>query len=401
MKCLNVCGKDLVAVSVQCMLSLALIGAAFAADSIYSFGCGAVMLWLGAWRIVSYGRKKPKLTGAVLILASFGLAALSAAQMFSENTESAYMLAAIVICSLTAAQAAMIIYSLISCRKQSAAEAKFLRGFDTALLCVMLAAVVSRLLLFGAAEEWAQMTCLTGCVTAGVIFLTGLDMMLCAFCGFRTTRESIRMIHRYIRARRRTLHFVSVGKDCVMVFAKLVMSIVSFSFFIFSNALFSCGIGLARYTALQMKDKNKSEQRKLFRRAMLILAGSGLCYVIYSIRLFFGGSAGNYGMVMALSIACYTFAEFVLQIRELIKLKDSGDLEAKALRLISFSGIIVSFVLTQTAIMSFSQSGDHNVSDGIAGIVFGGIVVIVGLIALLGSRSYKNNFISGGLPWID
>lgn len=113
--------------------------------------------------------------------------------------------------------------------------------------------------------------------------------------------------------KRRFFYFVSVGKDGIMLLVKLGMSLISTSFFMFANALFSCGIGLARYTALKMQGKDSDEQLRLYRRVMAILSFSGLCYVGYSVRLFFGGSAGQYGMVMALAIAVYTFVEFGIQ----------------------------------------------------------------------------------------
>ena len=68
-----------------------------------------------------------------------------------------------------------------------------------------------------------------------------------------------------------------------------------------------------------------------------------------------------------------------------IKLRKHRDLEAKALRLVSLCGILVSFVLTQTAIMSFSEQAEHNFSDGLAGVVFGGLVMLVGIIMSLRS----------------
>ena len=225
-------------------------------------------------------------------------------------------------------------------------------------------------------------------------------------------------------------HFVSVGKDGFMVLVKLVMSVASASFFMFANALFSCGIGLARYVALKMQGKETAEQLRLYRWVSAILSFSGLCYAGYSVRLFFGGSAGQYSEVMALAIAAYTFVEFGIQIRDLIKLRKQHrlffggsagqysevmalaiaaytfvefgiqihdliklrkqhDLEAEALRLVSLCGILVSFVLTQTAIMSFSEQAEHNFSDGLAGVVFGGLIVLVGVTVFIRYKFYQ------------
>lgn len=375
-----------------CILQVVMIGFAIYYKTIYLTGCGTVIFWIGIFRLwfIRQGkqsediqRRRCKLAGLVLFMPVIALCGLSIMPLFVPIQLRVDMVQIGIYCVLIAMQAVLLTFFLIINRAGKAVAVSVVRHFDIAVLCVLLAALVSSLLLLGAEEEWAQMVCLTGCVMGGIMFLLGCNMLLCAICGYRTTRGSIRLIRGIIRDNRRKLHYVSVRKDGVMVFVKLVMSIVSFSFFMFANVLFSCGIGIARYTALMMQGKDREEQLKLYAKVALILCFSGICYVAYSVRLFFGGSAGKYGMVMAITIACYTFVEFGIQIRELIKLRREQNLEAEALRLISFSGILVSFVLTQTALMSFSEPGEHNFSDGLAGVVFGGLVVLTGLFARL------------------
>lgn len=387
----------------MCILQVVMIGTAIYYKTIYLTGCGAAIFWINIFRMwfIRQGkqsediqRRRCKLAGFVLFLPVITLCGLSIMPLFVPTQLRADMVQIGIFCVLIATQAVLMIFSLITNRADKAVASSVVRHFDIALLCVLLAALVSRLLLLGAEGEWTQMVCLTGCVMGGIMLLLGCNMLLCAICGYRTTRESIQLVRRIIGDNRRKLHFISVGKDGVMVFVKLIMSIVSFSFFMFANVLFSCGIGIARYTALMMQEKDREGQLKLYAKVALILSFSGICYVAYSVRLFFGGSAGKYDMVMAIAIACYTFVEFGIQIRELIKLRKEQNLEAEALRLISFSGILVSFVLTQTALMSFSEPGEHNFSDGLAGVVFGGLVVLVGLFALLRYRFLKRKLLS-------
>lgn len=387
----------------MCALQAVMIAIAIYYKTIYLTGCGAVIFWIGIFRLwfIRHGkqsediqRRRCKLAGLVLFLPVIALYGLSIMPLFVPTRLRVDMVQIGIFCVLIAMQAVLTIISLITNRANKEVVVRVLRHFDIAILCVLLAALVSRLLLVGEKEEWAQMVCLTGCVMGVIMFLLECNMLLCAICGYRTTRGSIRLIRGIIKDNSRKLHYVSVGKDGVMVFVKLVMSIISFSFFMFANVLFSCGIGIARYTALMMQGKDQEEQLKLYAKVALILSFSGICYVAYSVRLFFGGSAGKYDMVMAIAIACYTFVEFGIQIRELIKLRREQNLEAEALRLISFSGILVSFVLTQTALMSFSEPGEHNFSDGLAGVVFGGLVVLVGLFALLRYSLLKRKLLS-------
>lgn len=355
--------------------------------STYLIGCGGLLLWLGGFRLLVKKRSGPWCS-VLLLLPAIGLCVLSAAPLFADLLPVYDTIQTGIICILIGTQAFFVTASLIVRRKEKDVSIWLIRQFDFALLCTLLPSLVSQLLLLGEESEWAQMVCLTGCVMGGVLLLLGCNLLLCALFGYRGTRESIRLARDEFQRRRRIFHFASVGKDGFMVLVKLVMSIASASFFMFANALFSCGIGLARYVALKMQGKETAGQLRLYRWVCAILSFSGLCYAGYSVRLFFGGSAGQYSEVMALAIAAYTFVEFGIQIYDLIKLRKKRDLEAEALRLVSLCGILVSFVLTQTAIMSFSEPGEHNFSDGLAGVVFGGLVVLVGIVALLSRRKY-------------
>lgn len=355
--------------------------------STYLIGCGGLLLWLGGFRLLVKKRSGPWCS-VLLLLPAIGLCVLSAAPLFADLLPVYDTIQTGIICILIGTQAFFVTASLIVRRKEKDVSIWLIRQFDFALLCTLLPSLVSQFLLLGEESEWAQMVCLTGCVMGGVLLLLGCNLLLCALFGYRGTRESIRLVRDEFQRRRRIFHFASVGKDGFMVLVKLVMSIASASFFMFANALFSCGIGLARYVALKMQGKETAGQLRLYRWVCAILSFSGLCYAGYSVRLFFGGSAGQYSEVMALAIAAYTFVEFGIQIYDLIKLRKKRDLEAEALRLVSLCGILVSFVLTQTAIMSFSEPGEHNFSDGLAGVVFGGLVVLVGIVALLSRRKY-------------
>ena len=355
--------------------------------STYLIGCGGLLLWLGGFRLLVKKRSGPWCS-VLLLLPAIGLCVLSAAPLFADLLPVYDTIQTGIICILIGTQAFFVTASLIVRRKEKDVSIWLIRQFDFALLCTLLPSLVSQLLLLGEESEWAQMVCLTGCVMGGVLLLLGCNLLLCALFGYRGTRESIRLVRDEFQRRRRIFHFASVGKDGFMVLVKLVMSFASASFFMFANALFSCGIGLARYVALKMQGKETAGQLRLYRWVCAILSFSGLCYAGYSVRLFFGGSAGQYSEVMALAIAAYTFVEFGIQIYDLIKLRKKRDLEAEALRLVSLCGILVSFVLTQTAIMSFSEPGEHNFSDGLAGVVFGGLVVLVGIVALLSRRKY-------------
>ncbi len=372
-------------------------------ESVYLTATAAAGLWLTLLRLryvallakeETVQQKKGKLSGLWLLLTSISVILVSAIQPFLQTERSSTLLEMIAVCGMTGVITGLVIWAVIDQRKEKNTVVSILRHYDFSLLALCLSILVSQLLWLSGEDTWAAMVCLTGCVMGAVILLLGCDLLLRASCGYLSTLESIRTVKQLFKEKRRMFHFAKVGKDGFLVLFKLAMSMVSHSFFLFSNALFSCGMGVARLVALQMKKKDPPGQFRLYRNVGVILALAGLAYVTYSIRLFFGGTPGNYGQIMGIAIAFYTFLEFGLQIADLIRLRKQHNLEAEAMRLISFCSILVSFVLTQSALMSSSSPGNHAITDGMAGVFFGSLVMLVGIIMLLRHRKIKQETIS-------
>lgn len=233
------------------LFQMMFLAAALYFRSAYLIGCGGLLLWLGGFRLLVQKHTDPWCS-VLLIIPAIVLCGLSATPLFVELMPSYDIFQTGMACVLVGAQADLATVSLIVHRKEKDVSTWITRQFGAALLCVPLPALVSQLLLLGEESEWAQMVCLTGCMMGGLVLLLGFNLLLCALCGYRSTWESIRLVRNEIRRRRRIFRFMSLGIDGFMVLVKLVMSIVSSSFFMFANTLFSCGIGLARYVALKM-----------------------------------------------------------------------------------------------------------------------------------------------------
>lgn len=235
----------------------------------------------------------------------------------------------------------------------------------------------------------APLICMSAAVFGGMALLTSINMIVVSYCGYASSIESWKLIKRAIQDKKLLFVRASIAKDFFLVIAKVIFSIVSLSFFMFANALFSIGIGIARYYALKMHTQKYEEQIKSFQYVGMIISGASICYILYSIRLIFGESTTQYPMSLALLIACYTFVEFGINIKEILRLRKSEALEAKALRAIGFAGTLLCFVLTQAAIMSFASEGEHHLSNALSGIIFGSFAGIIGIYVVIKSVYIK------------
>ena len=279
-------------------------------------------------------------------------------------------------------------FRLVSLRKDTSLAGRLLRLTIMAAMSAPLSLGITLLLHLATAENAAVLSCMTTIIFGSIAFLAMANIIMVSYCAYKGTIESIKIFSKEIRKRKLIFTRVSILKDAFFVAGKGILSIISLSFFMFVNALYSAGTGIARFLAVRMHTQEKAKQVTSYRYVGIVISASSICYVLYSVRLFFGGGTGDYDMYAALAIALYTFVEFGINIKEAIKLRKSKALEAKALRAVSFSSTLICFVLTQTAIMSFANEGDNSFANALSGVVFGGLAAFVGIFVILDSISY-------------
>ena len=291
--------------------------------------------------------------------------------------------------ALSAALLVCLTLRLISLWGEASPAGRLLRLMAASAMSAPLSLIITLLLNLTNAPDAAVLSCMTTLIFGGAAFFAMANIIMVSYCGYMGTIKSIRTISKAIRAKKLIFTRVSILKDTFLVAGKGIISFLSASFFMLVNALYSAGMGIARFIAVRMHSQDKSRQIASYRYVGIIISVSSVCYMLYSVRLFFGGKTGDYDMYVALVIALYTFVEFGINIKEAIRLHKSKALEAKALRAISFSSTLICFVLTQTAIMSFAGEGDNSLANALSGVVFGALASLVGLYVILDSIANK------------
>jgi len=383
------------------LIHIALIGAIFAfgyiSGSIFEMICSicaalfwSVQLWLyfGLDKDENAQRKHCKPAGFFMLLPAIGIIAGGICIFFrpymSMSLEMEYC--AIAFSTILSMR---LLLQIAGLWKISSPAGRFLRLANAASMSATMSLLVVLILRVTQSDESAALSCMTAVIFGGIAFLIAVNMIMVSICGYKGTRDSIKTVSYLIKSKKLVFTRVSILKDVFLVAGKSIISIVSLSFFMFTNALFSAGMGIARFIAVKMHTQDRSGQIASYRHVGIIISAASICYVVYSARLFFGGKSGTYSMSIALVIALYTFVEFGINIKEAFRLRKSRALEAKALRAISFSATLLCFVLTQTAIMSFASEGDNSFSNALSGVVFGGLAALTGLRVILDSFSYK------------
>lgn len=339
------------------------------------------VLFMGAAQL-----KPSKMQGFLIMLPSLGLIASAVGFLLRpEINVSIHVSYALI--AVSAAFVAWLVFKTVTLYKDKTISARFTRLISVATMSAPLSLFVGVILSFVEIEDdVATLVCLSTAGFGGTSFLIAVNLAMVSLCGYQSTKDSVKTINKLVKDKKLVFVRISAAKDVFLVVCKTIISIVALSFFMFTNALYSAGLGVARYIALKMHTQNSEKQIQSYFRVGGVIFLASACYVIYSIRLFYKSETASFHMVVGIAIACYTFLEFGINIREAFRMRKSNALEIKALRAISLSSTLLCFVLTQTALMSFANEGDSSFANALAGVVFGGAAALIGVYVMVRSK---------------
>ncbi len=184
---------------------------------------------------------------------------------------------------------------------------------------------------------------------------------------------------------------LSLKKDMVVVLGKIILSCITLSGFMLANALYSVGMGAARYSAIRAQNKERYQQIRSYFEIGAAIFGASLCYMVYSFKTFSRDGFLRFDMTIALIIALYTFTEFYFIIRDYIKARKTHNLISEEIKLIGLSSTMICLVLTQVAIMSFAHDGDSTFYNRLSGVIFGSVSAFIGIYMMMRARYLKRH----------
>lgn len=175
-------------------------------------------------------------------------------------------------------------------------------------------------------------------------------------------------------------------------------SICKILFGAFSGAYFFCVSGASSllfafvkkiYLHNYEKDDQAEKRGKSITIAILMLV-SGVLFTIYMARLFFVEDNQQYGLIMSIAIATASFVELGFSIFYVTKAVKTTDLLLQAFRGCNLVSSCYAIVLTQTALLSATNTPANNY-NAITGIVFGLISIAIAVWCLCIFSKSKNN----------
>jgi hypothetical protein len=164
--------------------------------------------------------------------------------------------------------------------------------------------------------------------------------------------------------------------------AKILMGIFSSSIFLFASALFTLALCFSKFTCLQgIKKDEKLLTKKYFIFSSMLIIISGVFYAGYSLRLLFGHIPKNYGIIVAITIATFSFYCMVNSIINLFRYKNSSPYY-RTLRVISFIAALTDIMLTQMSLLIVCMPEMSQLYNVYFALGIGIITVLLGVINL-------------------
>ena len=168
-----------------------------------------------------------------------------------------------------------------------------------------------------------------------------------------------------------TMNFLlAVGKIVFGLFYGFVFCVAGMvNGFIFLSK-HECFMGI-KNTKRRFKDRNN--------RISIFLFVASVIYTLYMARLvFFDVKVYDYTMFIGLVIAAVSFTEMGVAIYGLIRTKRSGHYY-RNIKIINFCSAMTAIVLTQVAVMSFTNANNANMLNGLTGMGVGIIILLLSI----------------------
>ncbi|MDF2505482.1 cation transporter [Clostridium sp.] len=196
---------------------------------------------------------------------------------------------------------------------------------------------------------------------------------------------------------------MSVYTNFIMAAGKLILGIFTASTFLCINAFYNVGMAMAKVIAVngyQLANKQPDEEYPhgygreeylCYYNVGSILTITSVIFILYCLRLFIHGSNAYYPQVVAIAIAAINFTEIAMAVQGTIVTRRGEEPVISAIKLTNLASSMISLVLTQTAILSFSSGKDLSFYNGISGVIFGSCAVLIGIYMMLHMSRIMNS----------
>lgn len=179
------------------------------------------------------------------------------------------------------------------------------------------------------------------------------------------------------KQRKRIIYFTrsSMVWNLLVALYKISLAYMSHSILILVYAMYDISLIITKTTFI-IKLKDESEKYYI---VGLIVMGSSIWYMLYSIRILIVGSPIQYNLYVSIAITIITVVDIIIAIIGIRHARIRMNLEEETSKLITLANSLISLSLTPTAILSFTKIDNISFYMGVLGIIFGALSALIGI----------------------
>lgn len=171
---------------------------------------------------------------------------------------------------------------------------------------------------------------------------------------------------------------VSMSMNFLLAIGKVIFGLF-YGFLFCISGMVNGFIFLSKHECFMGIKNTKRRFRERNNRISMFLFVASVIYTLYMARLvFFDVKVYDYTMFIGLVIAAVSFTEMGVAIYGLIRTKRSGHYY-RDIKIINFCSAMTAIVLTQVAVMSFTNVSNANMLNGITGMAIGIVILLLSI----------------------
>lgn len=191
--------------------------------------------------------------------------------------------------------------------------------------------------------------------------------------------------------RTKIIAFITMIYNFIWSIVKIVIGIFTGALFFCINGIYTLLIGFTKRIFLNhyKSDNEKQKASKSLLIGILIII-IGTLFTIYMARLFFINHTYNTNLIVAIVIATFAFVDLGISIYNITTERKQNDILLSTFRKCNLISSFYAIVLTQVALLSVTNSFNYSMYNGITGVIFGFLSILIGIYIIFKAKINLN-----------
>lgn len=205
-----------------------------------------------------------------------------------------------------------------------------------------------------------------------------------------TFKEHLHQLKTDSVSRTRLVTLTTMTYNFLWAVGKILFGIFRLTFFYVLSGAYSILIAFTKkvFISNHRKIDHINKQVKATIMGVLILI-SGFAFGVYAASFYIWPQQYHFGMIWSIALAACSFVELGIAIFNLSRVKKKKDILLTSLRCCNFVSALFAIVITQIAILSFTQPTHSSIWNANTGILMGVVAIGIGIFVII--RSCQEN----------